>query len=124
MNKYKDINKIITLCGSTKFKEAFELCAKKLNLEGNVVMSVNFFGHADGIELSQKQKIMLDEIHKQKISMSDAIYVINQGGYIGESTLSEIIFAYNNNKEIYFMEYGFLNPTIFTKRLEVHDGQQ
>lgn len=44
--------KRITLCGSTKYKRHFEVINKQLTLEGNVVYSVAFFAHADGIELS------------------------------------------------------------------------
>lgn len=38
---------------------------------------------------------MLDDMHKRKIDMADEIYVINVGGYIGESTRSEIEYAKN-----------------------------
>lgn len=95
--------KVITLCGSTRFKEEFEKKNRELTLAGNVVFSVGAFGHA-GDTITPEQKIMLDEIHKQKIYMSDAIYVINPGGYIGDSTRSEIAFAWDINKEIEYME--------------------
>ena len=64
-----------------------------LTMKGNIVFSVGVFGHADGIQLSKAQKIMLDIIHKRKILMSDSIYVMNVGGYIGSSTREEIEFA-------------------------------
>ena len=95
---------IITLCGSTKFKDEFETIAKKLALEGHVVLSVNLFAHADNIELTKEQKICLDNAHKQKINISDAIFVINKNGYIGESTYSEIDWAQRMQKQIYFLE--------------------
>lgn len=47
---------------------------------------------------------MLDEMHKQKIDMSDEIYVINVGEYIGESTKSEIEYAKTKNKKISYLE--------------------
>ena len=47
---------------------------------------------------------MLDDIHKRKIDMADAIYVINRGGYIGESTKSEIKYALEHNKPVMLME--------------------
>ena len=47
---------------------------------------------------------MLDEIHRQKIDMSNEIYVINCGGYIGESTKSEIEYAKANGKKISYLE--------------------
>jgi len=43
---------IITLCGSTKFKNEFEEVAKNLALEGHAVLSVNMFHHADNLELT------------------------------------------------------------------------
>ena len=100
---------VITLCGSTKFKDTFMEVQKKLTLEGNIVISVGFFGHAgdsDGIdeETLAKNKIMLDDIHKRKIDMSDGIFVINVGGYIGSSTKSEIEYATNHNKFVKYLE--------------------
>lgn len=49
-------------------------------------------------------KEMLDNMHKRKIDMADAIYVINVGGYIGESTRSEIEYALKNGKRVYYLE--------------------
>lgn len=95
---------IITLCGSTKFKNEFEEIAKKFALEGHTVLSVNLFAHADNIELTPEQKIILDNAHKEKISISDAIFVINKDGYIGESTYSEIDWAQRMKKQVYFLE--------------------
>lgn len=95
---------IITLCGSTQFKEEYEAVAKDLALQGHTVLSVNLFAHADNIELTQEQKIRLDNAHKQKISISDAIYVINKGQYIGESTYGEIDWAERLGKQIFFLE--------------------
>ena len=49
-------------------------------------------------------KEMLDDMHKRKIDMADSIYVINVGGYIGESTRSEIEYAKKNGKEVHYLE--------------------
>ena len=95
---------IITLCGSTRFKDEFEEVAKNLALEGHAVLSVNMFHHADNLELTAEQKIKLDNAHKEKINASDAIFVINKDGYIGESTYSEIDWAQRMKKEVYFLE--------------------
>lgn len=95
---------IITLCGSTRFKEEYEAVAKDLALQGHTVLSVNLFAHADNIELTQEQKIRLDNAHKQKISISDAIYVINKDQYIGKSTYGEIDWAERLGKQIFFLE--------------------
>ena len=95
--------KVITLCGSTKFKEDFERVNRELTLAGNIVISVGCFGH-NGDVFSDEQKIMLDDIHKRKIDMADAIYVINKDGYIGSSTKSEIQYALRTGKQIIYME--------------------
>ena len=95
--------KVITLCGSTRFKEDFERVNRELTLCGNVVISVGCFGHSGDV-FTDEQKIMLDDIHKQKIDMAEAIYVINKGGYIGHSTRNEIMYAIEHGKQVIFME--------------------
>lgn len=97
--------KIITLCGSTKFKDDFMRVQKELTLQGYIVISVGLFGHSGDNEVwSEGTKEMLDDMHKRKIDLADAIYVINKDGYIGKSTQSEIEYALENKKEIIFME--------------------
>ena len=96
---------VITLCGSTRFKEQFYEAQKRLTLEGNIVISVGLFGHSGDNEVwSEGTKEMLDDMHKRKIDMADSIYVINVGGYIGESTRSEIEYAKKNGKAIEYLE--------------------
>ncbi len=99
MKKYK----VITLCGSTRFKDDFERINRELTLAGNIVISVGCFGHS-GDTFTEEQKVMLDDIHKRKIDMADAIYVINKDGYIGSSTRSEIQYALRLGKQIIYME--------------------
>lgn len=94
---------VITLCGSTRFKEDFERLNRELTLAGNIVLSVGCFGHAGDV-FTEEQKVMLDKIHKRKIDMSDAIFVINKDRYIGSSTKSEIAYAGAKDKLIFFME--------------------
>lgn len=95
--------KVITLCGSTRFKKEFEKINKRLTLEGNVVISVACFGHA-GDTITQEQKQLLDNIHLQKIEMADEIFVINKDGYIGQSTTREIKYAQSIGKTIRYLE--------------------
>ncbi len=85
---------------------------KRLTLEGNIVISVGLFGHSGDQEVwddmdegaLSKTKEMLDDMHKRKIDMADSIYVINVGGYIGESTKSEIKYAKEHGKRIDYLE--------------------
>lgn len=96
--------KIITLCGSTKFKKEFEEINKKLTLEGNIVLSLGVFSHTDGEQLSDEQIKILKDIHKQKIAMSDEIFVINKNSYIGNGLKEEIEYAKQLNKGISYLE--------------------
>ena len=97
--------KVITLCGSTRFKDQFIEAQKRLTLEGNIVISVGLFGHSGDYEVwSEGTKEMLDDMHKRKIEMADEIFVINVGGYIGSSTKSEIDFAKRTGKTVRYLE--------------------
>ena len=97
--------RVITLCGSTRFRDAFMQAQKRLTLEGNIVISVGLFGHAGDEEVwTEGTKEMLDDMHKRKIDMADEIYVINVGGYIGSSTRSEIEYALATGKKVRYLE--------------------
>ena len=97
--------RVITLCGSTRFKDVFMAEQKRLTLEGNIVISVGLFGHAGDDEVwSEGTKEMLDDMHKRKIDMADEILVINVGGYIGSSTRSEIEYARATGKAVRYLE--------------------
>lgn len=104
--------KVVTLCGSTRFKDEFYKVQKKLTLKGYIVISVGLYGHSGDTEVWEnmdegtltKTKEMLDDMHKRKIDMADEIYVINVGGYIGESTKSEIEYAKKHGKKVNYLE--------------------
>ena len=104
--------KVITLCGSTRFKDAFMETQKKLTLEGNIVISVGLFGHSGDNEVWEgmsedtltRTKIILDDMHKRKIDMADEIFVVNVGGYIGSSTRSESAYAHETGKPVRYLE--------------------
>ena len=97
---------IVTLCGSTKFKDDFIKMQESLTLFGCIVISVGLFGHADdkfGTIITPEVKEMLDDMHKRKIDISDSIMVINRDDYIGESTRSEIEYALKTGKKVSYM---------------------
>jgi len=97
--------KVITLCGSTRFKEEFLEAQKRLTLEGNIVISVGLFGHSgDDVVWTEGVKEMLDRQHLAKIDLADEIFVINVGGYIGDSTRREIAYAEFKGKTITYLE--------------------
>ena len=104
--------KVVTLCGSTRFKDEFMETQKRLTLDGCIVISVGLFGHSGDNEVWEnmdegtltRTKEMLDDMHKRKIDMADEIYVINVGGYIGSSTRSEIEYAKATGKPVRYLE--------------------
>jgi len=104
--------KVVTLCGSTRFKDAFIKAQKELTLKGFIVISVGLFGHSGDEEVWEgmddgtvtRTKEMLDDMHKRKIDLSDGIFVINVGGYIGSSTRSEIEYAQKTGKGVRYLE--------------------
>ena len=97
--------KIITLCGSTRFKDAFMETQKRLTLEGCIVISVGLFGHSGDDDVWKPGvKEMLDDMHLRKIDLADEIFVINVDGYIGESTKREIAYAEKTGKTVNYLE--------------------
>lgn len=94
---------IVCLCGSTRFKTEFERVAREQTLKGRIVLTLAFFSQEDGTPLTAEQVEMLHHLHRHKIKLADEVYIVNKGGYIGESTESEIDFAEKNNK---FIEYA------------------
>lgn len=108
MKKYP----VVTLCGSTRFKDEFIHAQTEFTLKGYIVISVCRFAYAGDEEVWKgldehaltNTKIMLDDMDKTKIDLADEIYVINPNGYIGDSTWTEICYAYMTDKSIYSME--------------------
>jgi hypothetical protein len=110
---------VITLCGSTRFKKEFYEAQKRLTLEGNIVISLGLFKHSGDMEARDgmpegtagKTKQMIDDMHLRKIDMSDGIFVVNPGGYIGESTANEIRYAKEHGKDIKYLVSIIEEPT-------------
>ncbi len=99
---------IVCLCGSTRFAEAFFAANEGETLAGNIVLSVGCFRRIapDGQRppLEEAIKVRLDDLHKRKIDLADEILVLNVGGYIGESTKSEIAYAFKHGKVVRWLE--------------------
>jgi hypothetical protein len=102
--------KVITICGSLKFKDKIMEVAMQMELAGNIALCPIFPITDDKDAYTKEEKIMLGKMHKEKIKLSDAILVVNVNEYIGESTKNEIEFAKSLNKEIIYytdlMEFG------------------
>lgn len=91
---------IVVLCGSTRFYDAFQEANYDLTMAGKIVLSVGFYphakaehGHGEGVGHDSAEKIALDDLHKRKIDLADYVFVLNVGGYVGESTRSEVAYA-------------------------------
>lgn len=110
--------KVITLCGSTKFKAQYERVNHELTMNGNIVISCGVFGLSGDGERSKaitEIKSNLDKIHLAKIDMADEIFVINVAGYIGKSTANEIKYAFDTGKSVRYLcnpfsAYGTQKP--------------
>ena len=95
--------KVITICGSMRYTKEMMKIAEKLELEkGYAVIQCVY--NVDGKKYTGLDASTLDRIHRKKIDISDAIYVVNIDGYIGNSTKNEIEYAKKNNKEIIYHE--------------------
>lgn len=99
------VPEIICLCGSARFFKTFDEQNFRLTLEGKIVLSIGFNAKFDeGLNLTQSDKERLDELHKRKIDLCDKVLVLNVGGYIGESTRSEIAYAEKIGRPVYYLE--------------------
>lgn len=96
--------RIVCLCGSTRYKEAFEAANKQETLQGKIVLSVGLFGHQEAQPLTAEVKQRLDQLHLRKIDLADEVLVLNVGGYIGESTRNEIAYCEQHGKPVRYLE--------------------
>ena len=97
--------RIVCLCGSTRFSEAFQQANFRETLDGRIVLSIGCDTKSDeGLHLTAADKIRLDVLHLRKIELADEILVLNVGGYVGESTSREIAYAQSLGKRIRWLE--------------------
>jgi hypothetical protein len=101
--------KIVCLCGSTKFRDAFLEANKELTHQGNIVLTVGSLPDNRGTQSSEdifgeELKQQLDQLHKRKIDLADEVLVLNVGGYIGSSTRGEIDYAVATGKPVSYLE--------------------
>ncbi len=101
---------IVCLCGSTRFGDAFKQVNLDETLAGRIVLSIGCNMRDDDlfVHLSEDERAVikgkLDELHKRKIDLADEILVLNVGGYVGQSTRSEIIYAFEHGKTVRWLE--------------------
>lgn len=94
--------KIITVCGSYKFKKEMTEITEKMAFNGNCMITPIDLSKQEKEVYTKEQLEILGKMHKEKIKMSDAILVVNVGGYIGKNTQSEIDYAKSLSKEIIY----------------------
>lgn len=94
--------KVITVCGSLRFMKEIMEITEKMDLQGNCMLSIVYPTRTDKDDYTEEEKVVLREMHKERIKISDAILVVNVDNYIGSSTKSEIEFAKSLNKEIIY----------------------
>ncbi len=95
--------KVITICGSMRYSKEMMKIAEDLELkEGYAVIQCVY--NIDGQRYEGVDASILDKIHRKKIDISDAIYVVNIDGYIGNSTKNEVEYAKNKGKEVIYHE--------------------
>lgn len=99
---------ITVLCGSTRFKDAWYEQGKRLTHAGHIVLSVGDLDTSSAardvnVPIDPDLKLALDELHKRKIDLADEVFVLNVGGYVGESTRSEIEYANKIGRPIHYL---------------------
>ena len=101
---------VVCLCGSTRFYREFQEANYNETMAGRIVLSVGFFAHSaaeahgETVGITPEDKLALDELHKRKIDLADEVLILNVGGYIGESTRSEIEYANQRGKLVRYLE--------------------
>ena len=93
---------IVTLCGSTRFKGEFAAVNRDLTKAGVMILAPGVFGHS-GDSFTEEDKVRLDDLHLRKIDLADEIFVVNPGGYIGDSTRREIEYAHRHGKAVRYL---------------------
>mgnify|MGYP003419249008 CR=1 FL=1 len=95
--------KVVTICGSMKFAEEMQQIATDLEIKNGWCVIQCVYG-VDALNPIQLEIDNIVNAHWKKIDISDAIYVVNIGGYIGSSTKNEIEYAKKLGKEIIYHE--------------------
>ena len=93
--------RIVTICGPSNLEDLIHKKEKELTLKGYMVFTSNVYDYSN---LSDEEKEELIEIHKNKIRISDEVYIINKDNKIGEYTQKEIDYARSLKKLITYME--------------------
>jgi hypothetical protein len=91
---------IVCLCGSTRFRDAFEDAGRLESLAGRIVVGPEVFSHADGLVLDDETVRRLGEVHRFKIDLADEVLIIDVDGYVGPATQAEVAYAQKLGKRV------------------------
>ena len=92
----------------SRFEAEFAEVNQRLTMEGSIVITLGMFSlpdlpgydwTADGSELNGR----LSRVHFQRIRMADEVYIVDPGGYVGESTRREIAYAESLGKPVRYL---------------------
>lgn len=100
---------ILTLCGARRFEPLYHAWNEALTYDGHIVLSICTFPSVmkQGMKewMHDDSKEVFDAVHLSKIHVSQGIVVFNPGGYLGQTTTTEIIAAQVAGKKIYMIEH-------------------
>lgn len=115
--------RIVCLCGSTRFSEAFKTALLEETLKGKIVLTVGSMTQSD-VELQHRItpeiKAELDKLHLAKVELADEVLILNVDGYVGDSTFGELAHAIDLGKDIVFLEPDNLSARC-TMAMNVHN---
>lgn len=97
--------RIVCLCGSTRFIDAFRAANLRETIAGRIVLSIGCDTKSDTDllalgELTEDAKAALDELHKRKIDLADEVLMLNVDDYVGSSTFGELGYARAKGKTV------------------------
>lgn len=103
--------RVVCLCGSTRFLDAFDAASIQQTLAGNIVLSIATTRMSDGVPFAgrspaERERLLeeLATLHRAKIDLADEILVLNVNGYIGSSTRAEIEYAHRTGTPVTYLE--------------------
>ena len=96
----REINSVVVLIGSSKFKHLFHQVAAILEKNGILCLMMGFFQHADSVPVSDEERIMMTQVDYKRIDLCKEVWVISVDNYVGESTRNEIEYASYRQKLI------------------------
>lgn len=96
--------KIICLCGSNRFEEAFKKANKEESAKGHIVVTIANLNSSGYLNVQITDKKEADQLQLDKVELADEILVLNVGGHIGSFTKKSIQHAIKHNKIIRYLE--------------------